>query len=191
MTTGKRPSGWNFLASPISRVIGGVVTLILLLVAVSRAQSGFVINTSAFKPGGQIPAEYSCSGANRSPALQWSGAPAGSGSFALIVEDPDAPSGTFIHWVVFNLPADATGIAADAPKTPKLADGAMQGTNGADQIGYMGPCPPPGKVHHYHFELFALDSKLDSQPGIDASALHTAMQGHIKANTEIVGTFER
>jgi len=181
----------NLLVSPVPRITGAVVTLILLLVAVTSAQSGFVISTSAFKPGGQIPAEYSCSGANRSPALTWSGAPTGVSSFALIVEDPDAPNGTFVHWVVFNLPPDATGIPADAPKTPKLGDGAMQGTNGADQVGYMGPCPPPGKVHHYHFELFALDSKLDSQSGIDASALRAAMQGHVKANTETVGTFER
>ena len=168
-----------------------ILAPILLITTVANGDSGFVLSTSAFEPGQPIPVEYSCSGANRSPVLKWSGAPSGVGSFALIVEDPDAPSGTFIHWVVFNLPADATGIPADAPHTPTLADGAAQGVNGMDRVGYMGPCPPPGKMHHYHFELFALDSKLNAQPGLDAGALREAMQGHTKASTELVGTFER
>ena len=172
-------------------VIVPLVAPILLLAVAARADSGFILTTSAFEAGQAIPVEYSCAGANRSPALNWSGAPAGVGSFALIVEDPDAPSGTFIHWVVFNLPADATGIAGETPRTPGLPDGALQGVNGMGRVGYMGPCPPPGKVHHYHFELFALDSKLDAKPGLDAAGLRAAMQGHIKANTELVGTFER
>jgi Raf kinase inhibitor-like YbhB/YbcL family protein len=171
-------------------VVGGLAPILVLATA-AKADSGFVLTTSAFEPGQPIPVEYSCSGANTSPALKWSGAPAPVGSFALIVEDPDAPSGTFIHWVVFNLPSDATGISADAPKTSTLADGAVQGVNGMGRVGYMGPCPPPGKTHHYHFELFALDSKLDSRAGIDAAGLRAAMQGHTKASTELVGTFER
>lgn len=173
------------------RAVAPLVAPFLVLATAANADSGFVLTTTAFEPGQPIPVEYSCSGANRSPVLKWSGAPSGVGSFALIVEDPDAPSGTFIHWVVFNLPADATGIPADAPHTPTLADGAAQGVNGMDRVGYMGPCPPPGKMHHYHFELFALDSKLNAQPGLDAGALREAMQGHTKASTELVGTFER
>jgi Raf kinase inhibitor-like YbhB/YbcL family protein len=191
MMSVKTALGRTLQAGMILVVIVPIVAPILLLAAAAIADSGFVLTTSAFEAGQAIPVEYSCAGANRSPALQWSGAPAGVGSFALIVEDPDAPSGNFIHWVVFNLPADAAGIAGDAPRTPGLSDGALQGANGMGRIGYMGPCPPPGKVHHYHFELFALDSKLDVKPGLDAAGLRAAMQGHIKANTELVGIFER
>ena len=191
MTSAKTVLGNILQARMTLRAAVSLLAPILLLATVAKADSRFVLGTSAFEPGQAIPVEYSCSGANRSPALKWSGVPAGVGSFALIVEDPDAPNGTFIHWVVFNLPPDATGIPADAPRTPTLADGAMQGVNGMDRVGYMGPCPPPGKMHHYHFELFALDSKLNAQPGLEAGALREAMQGHTVASTELVGTFER
>ena len=99
--------------------------------------------------------------------------------------------GTFVHWVVFNLPADASGMAADAPRTAQLADGATQGSNGMGAIGYKGPCPPPGKTHHYHFVLFALDTTLQVGSDADAASLRAAMQNHVKASAELVGTFER
>ena len=191
MTSAKTPPAPTFRAKATLPIAATVAALILLITGVTGADSGFVLTTPAFEAGAPIPVEYSCSGKNTSPALKWSGAPAGVGSFALIVEDPDAPSGNFIHWVVFNLPPDATGIPAGAPQTPTLPDGAVQGVNGMSRVGYMGPCPPPGKTHHYHFELFALDSKLNAQAGLEAGALRDAMQGHTRASTELVGTFER
>lgn len=163
----------------------------LLIGALARADSDFRLTSPAFSPGAAIPTDFSCTAGDHSPALAWSGAPAQTKSFALIVEDPDAPMGTFVHWVVFNLPAGASGIAADAPKTPQLADGATQGSNGTGAVGYKGPCPPPGKTHHYHFELFALDSTLEVPSAADAGSLRAAMQNHVKASAELVGTFER
>src|SRR5581483_8689871 len=130
-------------------------------------------------------------GADTSPALNWTNAPKGTSSFALIVEDPDAPSGTFVHWVLFNLPGDKTELTAGLPKTRLLDGGGAQGTDSFGSVGYRGPCPPPGPPHHYHFILFALDSSLGADSSYDASALRSAMSGHIKATTELVGTFGR
>ena len=175
----------------ISTVMLLVAAQVLLIGALARADADFRLNSPAFNSGAPIPTDFSCTAGDHSPALAWSGAPAGTKSFALIVEDPDAPMGTFVHWVVFNLPADASGIAADAPKTPQLADGATQGSNGMGAVGYKGPCPPPGKTHHYHFELFALDTTLDVPSAADAASLRAAMQNHVKASAELVGTFER
>jgi Raf kinase inhibitor-like YbhB/YbcL family protein len=168
-----------------------VAAQVLLMGALAGADSDLRLSSPAFNPGAPIPADFSCDAGDHSPALAWTGAPAGTKSYALIVEDPDAPMGTFVHWVVFNLPAAASGMAADAPKTPQLADGARQGNNGMGAVGYKGPCPPPGKTHHYHFELFALDSTLDMPSAADATSLRAAMQNHVKANAELVGTFER
>ena len=177
-----------------SRKITSVPLLLLLLAlaaAIANAQAQFAITSSSFPPNGPIGATFTCSGANHSPALSWSGAPGTTGSFALILEDPDAPRGTFIHWVAYNLPSSMTGLRESAPKSATLADGGMQGVNGLGQIGYYGPCPPPGKVHHYHFRLFALDSTLSLAPGADASALESAMKGRVIASGELVGTYSR
>jgi Raf kinase inhibitor-like YbhB/YbcL family protein len=175
----------------ISTVMLLVAAQVLLIGVLARADSDFRLTSPAFNPGAPIPAEFSCTAGDHSPALAWTGAPAGTKSFALIVEDPDAPMGTFVHWVVFNLPAGASGMTADAPKTPQLADAAGQGSNGAGAVGYKGPCPPPGKTHHYHFELFALDTAVDLPSAADAASLRAAMQNHVKARAELVGTFER
>jgi len=185
----------DFARTPRVRAILTMMLLVaaqmLLIGALALADSDFRLSSPAFKPGAPIPTDFSCDAGDHSPALAWTGAPAGTKSYALIVEDPDAPMGTFVHWVVFNLPAAASGMAADAPKTPQLADGARQGNNGMGAVGYKGPCPPPGKTHHYHFELFALDSTLDMPSAADATSLRAAMQNHVKANAELVGTFER
>jgi len=175
----------------ISTVTLLVVALVLPICALARADSDFRLTSPAFNPGAPIPTDFSCAAGDHSPALAWTGAPVGTKSYALIVEDPDAPMGTFIHWVVFNLPSGASGMAANSPKTPQLADGARQGNNGTGAVGYKGPCPPPGKTHHYHFELFALDTALDMPPVADAASLRAAMQNHVKGSAELVGTFER
>jgi len=178
-------------ARAISTVMLLVTAQVFLAGGLARADSSFTLTSPAFNPGEPIPTDFSCAAGDHSPALRWTGAPAGTKSFALIVEDPDAPMGTFIHWVVFNLPAGASGMAADAPKTPQLADGAKQGSNGMGAVGYKGPCPPPGKTHHYHFELFALDNSLQLPSDADAASLRAAMQNHVKASAELVGTFQR
>ena len=149
------------------------------------------IHSAGFDANAPIPVVYTCSGENKSPALVWTGAPTGTQSYALIVEDPDAPAGTFIHWVVYNLPARVSGLPMGVPQTPTIPGGGTQGLNGRGEIGYHGPCPPPGPAHHYHFRLFALDETTDLKPGTDQAELKRAIAGHVIAQGDLVGTFAR
>jgi len=154
-------------------------------------QAQFTLTSPAFAPGTAISGDYTCTGNDRSPALVWSGAPQATKSFALIVEDPDAPGGTFIHWVAYNISARATSLPAGLPKDAEIPGGGKNGINGFDHIGYNGPCPPPGKMHHYHFRLLALDSALSPGENTSADAVESAMKGHVLATAELTGTFER
>ena len=148
-----------------------------------------LISSIAFEQGQPIPATYSCDGQGISPPLTWSGAPPETRSFGLIMDDPDAPSGTYVHWVIYNIPAASAGLAEATPKDARLADGTSQGLNSARRTGYSGPCPPGG-THRYFFKLYALDKMLDaSGPGKDQ--LLIAMQGHILAQGELMGTYSR
>lgn len=149
------------------------------------------LTSTAFLPGKPIPADYSCDGADRSPALAWSELPADTRSFALVVDDPDAPRGTWVHWVLFNLPADAVELAPGVPRSPELPSGARQGVNDAGDVGYGGPCPPRGKPHRYFFRLHALDCTLNLRPGVNRSDLDKAMAGHILAEATLMGTYQR
>jgi Raf kinase inhibitor-like YbhB/YbcL family protein len=153
------------------------------------------LSSSAFKPKGSIPKENACDGADVSPALSWSGAPKGTASFALIMEDPDAPAGVWVHWVVYDIPAGEKGLAAAAPKADALPDGARHGlawgVNAFDRVGYSGPCPPPGKPHRYVFTLFALDKKLNLPARKPKPELVKAMEGHILAQAELIGLYGR
>lgn len=151
----------------------------------------FTLHSADFAPGAPIPTADTCSGANRSPALEWSGAPAGVKSFALLVTDPDAPMGVYKHWIVYNLPPTTDSLPAGLPATPTLAAGGVQGTNQRGTIGYHGPCPPPGPAHHYHFRLYALDTTLDLKPGATYEEVAAAIKGHELATTDLVGTFAR
>jgi Raf kinase inhibitor-like YbhB/YbcL family protein len=148
------------------------------------------ISSTAFAPGNPIPVDYSCKGRNISPALAWAGTPAGTASFALIVDDPDAPSGTFVHWVIYNIPSASKGLPESVDTTPMLPDGTLQGRNGAGSQHYEGPCPPSG-THRYFFKLYALDAKLDLKAGATAAQLLQAMQSHILAQGELMGTFSK
>jgi Raf kinase inhibitor-like YbhB/YbcL family protein len=134
---------------------------------------------------------YTCSGVDRSPPLNWSGAPPTTKSFALIVTDPDAPSGNFTHWVAYNIPASVTELPENTPKAVELPRGGVQGMNDMGRIGYNGPCPPSGKLHHYHFRIVALDSMLGLGSGATAAQLDGAMRGHIIAMGELIGTYSR
>ncbi len=151
----------------------------------------FTLHSADFAPGAPIPTADTCSGANRSPALNWSGAPTGVKSFALLVTDPDAPMGVYKHWIVYNLSPATDRLPANLPATPTIAGGGVQGTNERGTIGYHGPCPPPGPAHHYHFRLYALDEMLDLKPGATNDEVEAAMKGHELAATDLVGTFAR
>ncbi|HEY3290484.1 MAG TPA: YbhB/YbcL family Raf kinase inhibitor-like protein [Anaerolineae bacterium] len=148
------------------------------------------ISSSAFVAGQPIPSKYTCDGQNVSVPLAWSDAPANTKAFALITDDPDAPGRIFVHWVIFNIPVTSQALTEGVKTDKVLADGTRQGNNDASRSGYMGPCPPSG-VHHYYFKLYALDSMLTLEAGATKDQLLKAMQGHILAQTEIIGTYSR
>ena len=148
------------------------------------------LESSSFAQGQPIPQKYTCEGGDASPQLHWSNAPQGTKTFALIVDDPDAPGGTWVHWVVYNIPADTHEMRAGMAKTATIPAGA-QGLNDFKKIGYGGPCPPPGKPHRYFFKLYALDTELPVKPRATKSDIESAMQGHILANPELTGTYRR
>lgn len=139
----------------------------------------------------QIPARFTCNGVGLSPQLAWSAPPAGTASFALMVTDPDAPGRTFVHWVLYDLPAATRSLPEALSVQGQLADGARQGRNDFGDIGYGGPCPPGHSPHHYVFTLYALDAKLNLPVGATRSQVEAAMQGHILAHGELVALFQR
>jgi Raf kinase inhibitor-like YbhB/YbcL family protein len=149
------------------------------------------ITSAAFAEGQPVPDQYTCSGSDVSPPLRWTGAPAGVKSFAIITDDPDAPTGIWVHWVIYNLPPATTSLAENVPQLPELPGGARQGINDFGKIGYNGPCPPPGKPHHYHFRIYALDTMLDLKPGATREKLLDAMDGHILAEGQLMGTCQK
>jgi len=148
------------------------------------------VTSSAFKEGEMIPKSYAGDGDNMSPPLNWTGAPQGTRSFAIISDDPDAPRGDWVHWVVFNIPASVTSVDEGIPQEKLLADGSRQGTNDSRKIGYDGPCPPSG-VHRYFFKVHALDTMLDLKSGAAKKELLKAMEGRILAKGHIMGRYKR
>jgi Raf kinase inhibitor-like YbhB/YbcL family protein len=149
------------------------------------------LSSPAFPANGAIPATYTCDGDNTPPPLAWTGAPEGTRSFALIVDDPDAPDPkapkrTFVHWLLYDIPPTASGLAAGAAPPA----GAKAGTNDKQQRGYTGPCPPIGR-HRYFFKLYALDTMLSELGTPTKEALERAMHGHVRAQAELIGTYER
>jgi Raf kinase inhibitor-like YbhB/YbcL family protein len=151
----------------------------------------FTVRTDAFRNGGEIPAKYTCSGVNLSPALQWSDAPQGTKSLALIVDDPDAPGGTWTHWVIWDIPPQAAGLPEGVPHDESLNNGARQGKNDFGRAGYGGPCPPPGKPHRYFFRMYALDKVLELMTGSERPDLEDAMKRHILTQAEWMGVVKR
>jgi Raf kinase inhibitor-like YbhB/YbcL family protein len=147
--------------------------------------------TTAFHVGGAIPTQFTCSGDNKSPFLSWTQPPSGTKSFVLIVDDPDAPGGTWVHWVVYNLPAAARQLSEHVPAGQMIAGGGEQGSNDFPMNGYGGPCPPPGKRHHYYFRLYALDTTIPLPAAVHRQEVDLAMKGHILAQAELMGTFGR
>jgi Raf kinase inhibitor-like YbhB/YbcL family protein len=149
------------------------------------------VNSKLISPGGEFPKRETCDGQNTSPQLAWSGAPPATKSFALILDDPDAPGGTFTHWIAWNIPAGTHELPENLPKTAELASGVRQGRNDFGKAGYGGPCPPPGKPHRYFFRLFALDNTPAVKAGAGREELERALQGHILARGELMGRYAR
>jgi len=155
--------------------------------------SSLAITSSAFTDGGQIPARYTCDGESVSPPLAWTGVPSGTASFALAVEDPDAPGGTFLHWLIYDIPPKTAALPEGVDTTGSVASlgGAKQGANSFKKTGYGGPCPPPGAPHHYHFRLFALDTLLGISSGASRDQVTKAMNKHELGQAELVGVYGR
>jgi len=148
------------------------------------------IKSPSFQQGEMIPALYTCDGSNISPPLAWNGAPAETKSFALVCDDPDAPAGTWVHWVIFDIPANINALPESVPRQEELAGIGKNGKNTSGQFGYEGPCPPGG-THRYYFKLYALDALLNLKAGATKEELLKAMKGHVLAEAQIMGRYKR
>ncbi|MEW6440339.1 MAG: YbhB/YbcL family Raf kinase inhibitor-like protein [bacterium] len=170
--------------------------LLLLLIGGLSAAGGAAeparaeLTSTAFEQAEPMPSAYTCDGEDVSPPLAWGAVPAGAKSLALICDDPDAPAGTWVHWVIYGLPPDLKGLSERVPPVEELANGARQGRNDFGKIGYNGPCPPGG-THRYFFKLYALDLSPDLQAGLTKSELLKAMEGHVLVQGSLMGTYER
>lgn len=150
----------------------------------------FQLTSSSFAADSAIPAQYTCDGSDVSPALAWTEPPLGTQSFALIVDDPDTPKKTVIHWLIYDLPAATRALPEGVPTKAKLPDDSRQGKNDHGKIGYSGPCPPAGAAHHYFFKLYALDYKTGLKPKAAVADVDKAIKGHILAQTELIARFQ-
>lgn len=172
------------------------VDVLVLLGLVIFSQIGgramaFELKSSAFQKDQSIPRKYTCDGPDVSVPLHWADPPPGTKSFALIADDPDAPVGTWVHWVLYDLPADTRELPEGLPPQETLPNGAKQGLNDFRRVGYGGPCPPPGPAHRYFFKLYALDSPTNLRPRATKQQLLDAMKGHILAEAQLVGRYKR
>jgi Raf kinase inhibitor-like YbhB/YbcL family protein len=149
------------------------------------------VSSAAFVEGGMIPERYTCAGEDLSPPLAWSGVPTGAESLVLIADDPDAPGGTWVHWVIYAMAPSLNNLPEGLPTTERVAGIGTQGKNGFRKLGYGGPCPPPGKPHRYYFKLYALENLLNAPPGAGKADVEKAMKGHILAEGQLMGQFGR
>jgi Raf kinase inhibitor-like YbhB/YbcL family protein len=148
------------------------------------------VTSTSFIQGAMIPSRYTCDGSDVSPQLSWTNGPEGTKSYTLISDDPDAPAGTWVHWVMYNIPAGVTSLREDVPKGKQLENGALQGKNDFGSYGYRGPCPP-GATHRYYFKIYALDTVLGAEPGLTKKQLLKEMEKHILAVGELLGKYSR
>ena len=151
----------------------------------------FSVKSVVFVQGSKIPVTFTADGKDLSPALAWENPPSGTQAFALICDDPDAPGGTWVHWLIWNIPSSAKGLREGVQPVKTLSDGSIQGKNDFGRIGYGGPSPPPGKPHRYFFRLYALKEKLSLAAGASRRDLERMMQGRVLATAEIMGTYGR
>jgi len=167
------------------------VAVLAGMVGCKPADPKLTVSSTAFTDGQSIPVKYTSQGADISPPLHWDGAPAATQSFVLFCDDPDAPGGTWSHWVVFNLPSATNSLPEAVPSSEDLPGGAHQGLNSFQKIGYGGPAPPAGPAHRYYFKVYALDTILSVQARPDESVVLQAMQGHILAQGQLMGRYQR
>lgn len=153
-------------------------------------KSALILTSTAFKEGQPIPRQYTCDGVNVSPPLEWTGVPRNAKTLAIIADDPDAPAGTWVHWVLYNTPAKNIGFVENVPATENLKAGGFQGKNDFGKIGYGGPCPPSG-THRYFFKIFAVDTELPLKAGAAKADVEKAMEGHIVGQGQLMGTYSR
>lgn len=149
------------------------------------------LKSSAFQSGAEIPRKYTCDGADVSPPLRWENTPAGTKAFALIADDPDAPAGTWVHWVIYDIPGETRELAEGLKPMETLPNGTKQGMNDFRRIGYGGPCPPPGPAHRYYFKLYVLDAPTGLKPRATKQQLLDAMKGHVLAEAQLAGRYKR
>ena len=169
-------------------VVGLCVAVVMVVAAVFVGATEFSLTSAAFESGSKVPMLHSCDGKDISPPLTWMGAPDGTRAFAMIMDDPDAPSRTWVHWVIYNIPAEITSLPMGVPTDGTLQNGAMQGTNSWNRTGYGGPCPPSGS-HRYFFKLYALSDYLGLAPGASKREVLKAMEGKVLGQTELMGYF--
>jgi hypothetical protein len=184
-------------------ILAAFLTLMLVFDSIACGEQGakptptekgadmtFALTSEAFGAGESIPRKFTCDGADVSPPLEWRNMPEGTRSFALIADDPDAPGGTWVHWVLYHIPSSAHSLAEYVPPDAKLADGSMNGKNGWGKLGYGGPCPPSG-THRYFFKVYALDTVLNLGSAASKEQLLGAMKGHILGQAELMGKYKR
>jgi Raf kinase inhibitor-like YbhB/YbcL family protein len=181
-----------FLAVAIcSSAAAGVIATRGSIMKPPESHKQMDLTSSAFKNGQPIPSQYTCDGKNISPPLTWNGAPGNTESLALIVDDPDAPRGVWTHWVVFDLPANASELPEAAAKSGSLPGNAKEGLNDFKHASYDGPCPPAGQEHRYFFKIYALDAALSLPSGASRKDVEAAMTKHILAQGQLMGTYQR
>ena len=184
--------GWMFLCAPVALAL--MITGRSLSEEQTRSKKevkAVQLTSSAFKEGGPIPTRHTCDGEDLSPPLKWTSVPPGTRGLALICDDPDAPVGTWVHWVLYGLGPTATELKEGVPATEKIPGGAIQGINDFKRLGYGGPCPPRGPAHRYFFKLYALDTEITLKPRSTKNDLLRAMEGHILSEGKFMGTYRR
>jgi len=190
--TGRRVR--SITAAAIVLLVGLLVCLVLWqrhsASVRGQARATLQVQSNSFANGGAIPRQCTCDGANDSPSLQWWNAPAGTKSFALVMNDPDAPI-DFTHWLAYNIPPGVRGLAESASAHGAMPQDSAEGTNSFGRLGYGGPCPPAGKLHHYVLRLYALDVRPALPPGAPRDQVESAIGGHVLAEGEIMGTYRR
>ena len=180
----------QFLPSVLVSFIGLALTR-LAPGAETKGGDAMRLTSSAFQNGADVPRKYTCDAEDISPLLRWEKVPAGTKAFVLIVDDPDAPGGVWVHWVIYDLPADTKELTEGTAKTEALANGAKQGVNDFRRIGYSGPCPPPGSTHRYSFRVYALDAPTNLKRRATKQQVLDAMKGHVLGEAELVGRYKR
>lgn len=190
-------SKWHIAIEIVSLVLLVMVSKTILHAAAKKTvtkkggkKMAMKIESPAFKHEGMLPSTHTCDGKDMSPPLQWSGAPENTKSFALIGDDPDAPMGTWVHWVIFNIPPGTHELHENMQKVTGWKNGAEQGKNSWGKLGYGGPCPPSG-THRYFFKLYALDTMLNVPSGATKEQVESAMKGHVLADAQLMGKYKR